>query len=205
MTHHILENGGVTGDFQGDATLGFWGWPFPSPDAAVHACRAALGIRAAFAKAAATRNHPLADFAMGIGIAHGRAVAGKIGTAEQVQVTVFGPVVNLASRLESMTRQLRVPILLDEATANIVRSRLQPQEGRMRKLARLLPYGMETPVIVSELLPPASDFTELTDAHIQSYENGVDSFIAGNWDQAYRHLHELPPTEPRIFSCSRSC
>jgi adenylate cyclase len=195
MTHHILENGGVTGDFQGDATLGFWGWPFPSPDAAVHACRAALGIRAAFAKAAATRNHPLADFAMGIGIAHGRAVAGKIGTAEQVKVTVFGPVVNLASRLESMTRQLRVPILLDEATANIVRSRLQPQEGRMRKLARLLPYGMETPVIVSELLPPASDFTELTDAHIQSYENGVDSFIAGNWDQAYRHLHELPPSD----------
>ncbi len=195
MTHHILENGGVTGDFQGDATLGFWGWPFPSPDAAVHACRAALGIRAAFAKAAATRNNPLADFAMGIGIAHGRAVAGKIGTAEQVKVTVFGPVVNLASRLESMTRQLRVPILLDEATANIVRSRLQPQEGRMRKLARLLPYGMETPVIVSELLPPASDFTELTDAHIQSYENGVDSFIAGNWDQAYRHLHELPPSD----------
>ena len=35
MTHHILEHGGVTGDFQGDATLGFWGWPFPSPDAAV--------------------------------------------------------------------------------------------------------------------------------------------------------------------------
>ena len=91
MTHHILENSGVTGDFQGDATLGFWGWPFPSPDAAVNACRAALGIRAAFAKAAATKNHPLADFEMGIGIAHGRAVAGKIGTAEQVKVTVFGP------------------------------------------------------------------------------------------------------------------
>ena len=193
MTHHILEHGGVTGDFQGDATLGFWGWPFPSPDAAVNACRAALGIRAAFAKAAATRNHPLADFAMGIGIAHGRAVAGKIGTAEQVKVTVFGPVVNLASRLESMTKQLRVPIVLDEATANIVRPRLNPSEGRMRRLARLLPYGMETPVVVSELLPPANDFPELTDAHIQSYERGVDSFIDGQWDEAYRCLHAMPP------------
>lgn len=144
MTHYILEHGGVTGDFQGDATLGFWGWPFPSPDAAVHACRAALGIRAAFAKAAAMKNHPLADFAMGIGIAHGRAVAGKIGTAEQVKVTVFGPVVNLASRLESMTRQLRVPIVLDEATTSIVRQRLPASEGRLRTLARLLPFGMET-------------------------------------------------------------
>lgn len=193
MTHHILENGGVTGDFQGDATLGFWGWPFHSPDAAVHACQAALGIRAAFAKAAATRNHPLADFAMGIGIAHGRAVAGKIGTAEQVKVTVFGPVVNLASRLESMTRQLRVPIVLDEATARIVGPRLQPTEGRLRRLARVLPYGMETPVVVSELLPPVSDYPELTDAHIESYEHGVDHFVEGNWDEAYRCLHAMPP------------
>lgn len=195
MTHHILENGGVTGDFQGDATLGFWGWPFPSPDAAVNACRAALGIRAAFAKAAQTKNHPLADFAMGIGIAHGRAVAGKIGTAEQVKVTVFGPVVNLGSRLESMTRQLRVPIVLDEATSRIVQPRLHNTEGRLRKLARVLPYGIETPVMVSELLPPIQDFPELTDAHIESYERGVDHFIAGNWDEAYRCLHAMPPSD----------
>lgn len=195
MTNHILEHGGVTGDFQGDATLGFWGWPFPSPDAAVNACRAALGIRAAFAKAAMTKNHPLADFAMGIGIAHGRAVAGKIGTAEQVKVTVFGPVVNLASRLESMTRQLRVPILLDEATARIVGPRLHSSEGRLRRLARLLPFGMETPVVVSELLPPVQDFPELTDAHIESYERGVDNFIDGHWDEAYRCLHAMPPSD----------
>lgn len=195
MTHNILEHGGVTGDFQGDATLGFWGWPFPSPDAAVNACRAGLGIRAAFAKAAMTRNHPLADFAMGIGIAHGRAVAGKIGTAEQVKVTVFGPVVNLASRLESMTRQLRVPIVLDEATARIVRPRLHSSEGRLRRLARLLPYGMETPVAVSELLPPVQDFPELTDSHIESYERGVDYFINGEWDDAYRCLHAMPPND----------
>ena len=195
MTQNILEFGGVTGDFQGDATLGFWGWPFPSPDAAVHACRAALGIRAAFAKAAATKNHPLADFAMGIGIAHGRAVAGKIGTSEQVKVTVFGPVVNLASRLEGMTKQLRVPIVLDEATANIVRPRLPASEGRLRKLARLLPYGMETPVVVSELLPSAADDPELTDAMVAEYELGVEHFIAGRWDQAYRCLHGMPASD----------
>jgi adenylate cyclase len=195
MTHHILEQGGVTGDFQGDATLGFWGWPFPSSDAAVYACRAALGIRAAFAKTAATKNHPLADFAMGIGIAHGRAVAGKIGTSEQVKVTVFGPVVNLASRLESMTKQLRVPIVLDEATASIVRPRLPGTEGRLRRLARVLPYGMETPVVVSELLPSAEDAPELTNAHVDEYERGVDHFIAGRWDQAYRSLHGMPAND----------
>ena len=51
--------------------------------------------------------------------ATGRAVAGRIGPREQAKVTVFGPVVNLASRLETMTKQLRVPILVDEATAEL--------------------------------------------------------------------------------------
>ena len=192
MTHHILEHGGVTGDFQGDAALGFWGWPFPSPDAAVNAARASLGIRDSFAKAAAQKNHPLADFAMGIGIAHGRAVAGKIGTADQVKVTVFGPVVNLASRLESMTKQLRVPILVDEATRAILKERLPVEEGRLRTLARVLPYGMETPALVTELLPPFGEGSELTDEHVSQYEAGVAAFIAGEWDAAYRFLHPLP-------------
>jgi adenylate cyclase len=192
MTHHILEHGGVTGDFQGDAALGFWGWPFPSPDAAVNACRAALGIRESFAKASALKNHPLADFAMGIGIAHGRAVAGKIGTADQVKVTVFGPVVNLASRLESMTKQLRVPILVDEATRAILQERLPAGEGRLRTLGRVLPYGMETPALVTELLPPFGESSELTDEHVAQFESGVAAFIAGDWDAAYRHLHRMP-------------
>jgi adenylate cyclase len=193
MTHQILLHGGVTGDFQGDAALGFWGWPFPSPDAAVRACRAALGIRAAFLKAAAQKDHPLADFTMGIGIAHGRAVAGKIGTEEQVKVTVFGPVVNLAQRLEGMTKVFRAPILLDEAAAAIVRERMSRDEGRLRRLARVLPYGMEHPVIVSELVPPLPDLPELTDEHLAGFERGVDEFIAGRWDEAYRALHAMPP------------
>jgi adenylate cyclase len=192
MTDQILKHGGVTGDFQGDAALGFWGWPFASSEAPLNACRAALAIRAAFAETHGRHDHPLANFEMGIGIAHGRAVAGKIGTSEQVKVTVFGPVVNLANRLESMTKQLRVPILLDEATAEIVRKRLDVAEGRTRRLAKVLPYGMEKPVIVSELLPPASEAPELTDAHLKQYEEGVDLFIAGRWDEAYRCLHAMP-------------
>ncbi len=156
MTNQILKHGGVTGDFQGDAAMGFWGWPFASPESPIAACRAALGIRAAFRETFGRVDHPLGSFQVGIGVAHGRAVAGKIGTSEQVKVTVFGPVVNLASRLEGMTKQLRVPIVLDEATAAIVSARMDHKEGRTRRLARVLPYGTETPVLVSELLPSAA-------------------------------------------------
>ncbi len=195
VTTQIHKFGGVTGDFQGDAALGFWGWPFPANSATEDACLAALGIRAELARAASDADHPLSDFSLGIGLAHGRAVAGKIGTSDQVKVTVFGPVVNLASRLESLTRQLRVPILLDEATARRARERLNSSQARLRRLARVQPYGLDTPHTVSELLPPQADWPELTDEHITRFEQGVDRFIGGQWDEAYKCLHAMPATD----------
>jgi adenylate cyclase len=195
MTREILARSGVTGDFLGDASLGFWGWPFHSEEAPLNACRAALAIRRAFAETAQIAGHPLQNFTVGVGVAHGRAMAGKIGTRDRVTVTVFGPVVNLASRLEGMTKQLNVPILLDEATAAIVRAKLGEHEGRTRRLGRILPYGMEKPLMVSELLPPVSEFPELTDEHLRTYETGVEQFVAGRWEEAYRCLHAMPPTD----------
>lgn len=195
MRRQIDDFGGVTADFQGDAALGFWGWPLSSDEAALNACRAALGIRRAFEEISHKRNHPLADFKVGIGIAYGRGVSGAIGTADQLKVTVFGPVVNLASRLETMTKQLRVPIVLDEATAEAVRARFPRESGRVRRLAKVLPAGMETPLVVSELLPPASEFHGLSDEHLARYDEGVERFIAGRWEEAYRCLHEMPTTD----------
>lgn len=132
---------------------------------------------------------------MGIGIAHGRAVAGKIGTSDQVKVTVFGPVVNLASRLEGLTKHLRVPVVLDEATAQIVRSKLDRREGRVRKLAQILPYGMEKSVLVSELLPPESQAETLTEEEVACYERAVDCFITGDWEESFRLLHAIPASD----------
>ena len=73
---------------------------------------------------------------MGIGIATGRAVAGKIGTVDQVKVTVFGPVVNLASRLEGMTKILHAPILLDDAHGGS-----DPRDSLPPEVARAAPRG----------------------------------------------------------------
>ena len=44
MTQHIRQQGGVVGDFQGDAAMGFWGWPLAQPDAVLRTCRAAVAI-----------------------------------------------------------------------------------------------------------------------------------------------------------------
>lgn len=192
MTSQILRFGGVTGDFQGDAALGFWGWPISSEQAALNACRAALAIHDEFAKARADENHPLKDFETSIGVAHGRAVAGKIGTREQVKVTVFGPVVNLASRLEGMTRQLHVPILIDDNLDRMIREAGTDFEGRVRQLLHVQPYGLENSLLVSELVPPIDKLPQLTDKHLVDFESGLKEFMAGNWPEAYRFLHSMP-------------
>jgi adenylate cyclase len=192
MTHQILDAGGVVGDFQGDAAMGFWGWPLPESDDITRVCRAALAIRREFQAAAADPDSPLAAFQAGIGIATGRAVAGKIGTIDQVKVTVFGPVVNLASRLEGMTKIIRAPILLDETTARLIAEQVPREKARIRRLAIVRPFGLDTSLEVSELLPPESEYPQLTDQHLTHYEAALDAFLARRWPDALRLLHRLP-------------
>lgn len=186
-TGGIREQGGVVGDFQGDAVMGFWGWPLPQPDMALRAACTALEIRRRFAATA--------GFHVGIGIASGRAVAGKIGTVDQVKVTVFGPVVNSAARLESMTKQLRAPILMDRNTAQAVRKTVKADVARVRRLAIVRPYGVETPIEVSELLPPYGEESPLTDEHLACYERGLEAFTAGRWSDALDWLHRIPAAD----------
>lgn len=195
VTQHILAQGGGIGDFLGDAALGFWGWPVSSESAALDACRAALAIRQAFQERFQNSTDSLSDFKVGIGIAEGRAVAGKIGTNDHVKVTVFGPVVNLASRLEGLTKQLHVPILVDESVAEKIRQGLPENVGRVRSIARVLPAGLKTPLTVSELLPPEGPDCSLSAVDLENFESAVASFVAGRWEEAYHTLHKIPPTD----------
>jgi adenylate cyclase len=231
MTHHILAEGGVVGDFHGDSAMGFWGWPLPQDDAVERACRAALGIRGAFSSPFSnpTRSSPTLhvgqaqppvldslpqtpsapstttdatpilpgvqdNFRVGIGIASGRAVAGKIGSIDQVKVTVFGPVVNLASRLETMTKQLRASTLIDPPTAAVMRACVPASVARVRRLAKVRPVGLAAPLEVSELLAPAA-LSQLSDEHVAAYEAALEAFQARDWPEALRLLHQVPPDD----------
>jgi adenylate cyclase len=192
MTKVIVKYEGVIADFQGDAALAFWGWPQTLDDGPISACRAALEMLRQFRLANQDRSSPLAGFQVGIGIGHGRAIAGKIGSAEQSKVGVFGPVVNLASRLEGMTKQFRVPILMDETTADYVRHLLPAAVARTRRLGRVRPMGMDDSVMVSELLPPQAEDDSVLDELLKVHEIAVETFHKGHWTQAYDLLEETP-------------
>jgi adenylate cyclase len=182
----------VIGDFHGDAAMGFWGWPLPQTDAAMRAAEAAIRIRRENASAEEANR-----FRCGIGIASGRAVAGRIGTSDQVKVTAFGPVVNLASRLEGITKAFGADVILDAATTSILKEIPQQDEFRLRRLAIVRPAGFDSPVEISELLPTngsdeSSHDQVLTDHEISDYEASLDALVRGDWDDAYERLHCLP-------------
>ena len=126
MTASISDQGGVIGDFQGDAAMGFWGWPKGDGGHAGRAARAALIIRKRFLLEAQKKDRTLAGFQCGMGIASGRAIAGRLGVYEQAKVGVYGPRVNLASRLESMTK---LPSASPFCSTMSPRSRSGPRSG----------------------------------------------------------------------------
>lgn len=190
MTAGIIRYDGVIADFQGDAALGFWGWPNEPEEGPVAACRAAVHIQQAFRRAMDNPDSPLCGFNVGIGIAHGRAIAGKIGTQEQIKVGAFGPVVNMGSRLEGMTKQLRASILIDEVTASHVK-KLTDDDLRCRKLGRIRPYGMNTDLSVFELLPSLEVDPRITNEAIEQYENAVDALSEGRWQDALELLNGM--------------
>lgn len=191
MSRNILGQGGVVADFQGDSAMGFWGWPLTQPARVRQACEAALAIRREFLAAANEASHPLRDFHVGIGIASGRGVAGKIGSSDQVQVTVFGPVVNLAQRLESMTKQVAAEIVIDAATANLVRA-VELPETTLRRIARLRPLGMNQAVEAYELLPLAGEGRATQQQWLDRYAQALAAFEAQDWPHCAERLGELP-------------
>ncbi len=191
MTAGIIRYDGVIADFQGDAALGFWGWPGESEEGPIAACRAAVHIHQAFRRANSTPDNPLCGFSVGVGISHGRAIAGRIGTTEQIKVGAFGPVVNMGARLETMSKQLRASIVIDEVTAGYVQ-KLSDSDLRCRKLARVRPVGMKTDMTVFELLPPVAQDDTVSDETVTTYNKAVDAFISGDWANSMELLNRVP-------------
>lgn len=198
MTDAIVQFDGVVGDFQGDAAMGFWGWPGGGDDQIEGACRAALSIRKHFLQAAGKKSSKVAGFACGLGVSHGLAMAGRLGTTDQYKVGVFGPVVNLAARLESMTKHWRVPILVDDGVAAHVAAQRAAGWARVRRVATVRPAGMRAPVAIGELLPPVGP-DSMPEQRRLDYESAVDAFRAGKWKDTRELLRYLTGDGPSEF------
>jgi adenylate cyclase len=117
MSQIVKGHDGVVNKFIGDGMLAFWGVPDLNPDHAREAVRAALDMRLALVELNEDRERRgLAPVRIGIGIHTGPVAAGMLGGADQHEYTVIGDAVNVASRIEGLTKGLGADILVSEST-----------------------------------------------------------------------------------------
>jgi adenylate cyclase len=116
MSDAIHEHRGHVSTFLGDGILAYFGALQPNPWQCNDAVRAALAMRAAMAEYnVELAREGLPPLAVGIGIHRGPGLAGLVGSRERMEYAFVGRTVNLAARVQALTRTHQVDILVTEA------------------------------------------------------------------------------------------
>jgi adenylate cyclase len=175
MTSVIFRNGGTLDKFIGDAIMAVWGnvRSLGMAQDAKNCAHAALGMRRELRQLNEKwRGEGRMGLGMAIGINQGEVIVGNVGSQERMDPTVIGDAVNLASRLESLTRVYGIDILVGASAAELVRD-----EVYLRSVARVQVKGKTKPVDVFTFVGGRGDKVdpELL-KWLETYEEGLEKF-----------------------------
>ncbi|GLS19096.1 guanylate cyclase [Labrys miyagiensis] len=109
-TEAVLKHSGTIDKFIGDGMMAFWNAPLDMPNHALLACKAALDI------AEMARNFEDPPIQIGIGLHTGEACVGNLGSEQRLEYSALGDAVNLAARIEPLTKIYGVEIVVTEDT-----------------------------------------------------------------------------------------
>src|SRR5438105_9906704 len=183
MTSVIFSNGGTLDKFIGDAIMAVWVnvRSLGTAQDAKSCARAAVGMRSALQERNAKwKGEGRMGLGMGIGINHGEVIVGNIGSQERMDPTVIGDAVNLASRLEGLTRVYGVDILVGASAAELVRD-----EFHLRSVAREQVKGKTKPVDVLTLVGARGESVDLEFLKwLETYEEALEKFRARDFTEA---------------------
>ncbi|MFW5739693.1 MAG: adenylate/guanylate cyclase domain-containing protein [Myxococcota bacterium] len=143
MEPAIRANGGFINQYFGDGIKAL----FPGDSGAAGACRAAQAMTRLIAEEGEAIAGAGEEHRIGIGIHSGSIMLDTIGGQERLDTGVVGDVVNTASRIESLTKELKRPILLSETTRELIRGENLPVE----EVQRVVPRGKKAAVTLSAM------------------------------------------------------
>jgi adenylate cyclase len=194
MTSIIMSSKGCLDKYIGDAIMAFWGAPIPLPNHADIAVKAAIEMLFALDKLRGelvAKGFPAVD--IGIGLNTGPMSVGNMGSGERFTYTVMGDNVNLASRIEGLTKEYGIKLMISEYT----RRQLTDNSILVRDLDDIRVQGKHEPVKVFEamrpdILPKESAIRDL----IGEFELGRAAYRSQKWDEANKHFMKCLTIRP---------
>lgn len=191
MTDAIFDYQGTLDKFIGDALMAFWGAPIyveNHPDLSVQSAMRMISQMKVVNSNLAEMGLPSID--IGIGINSGNVILGNIGSDRKLDYTVIGDSVNLASRLEGITKVYGVKIVISEYTYNALTIKVP-----CVLLDKVRVKGRSDPIAIYAPLGTLDDTEEQIKEHESVVEKALQAFTcyqSQQWDQAISILESLP-------------
>jgi adenylate cyclase len=188
MTDLILQSGGVVDKLMGDGIMAFWGAPVDLPNPARSATDCALAMLKEL-NLLRLGDKRFKDFDIGIGIATGEVIVGNFGGERRFDYSVIGDIVNLASRVEGLTRQLKVHLLVTRET------HAEAGDGYVaRDIGLVRVKGKQQAVALVEVIAPATDGADA--GYLHRFEQVLKDLRNGSAAQALSDLSGLAREKP---------
>ncbi|QDT05259.1 Adenylate cyclase 1 [Rubripirellula lacrimiformis] len=189
LSQCVTNTDGVLVDYVGDELMAMWGAPAEMPDHAARACRSAVEMLKLIEPLRERWKEITPDkFGFGIGINTGVARVGNTGSKVKFKYGPLGNAVNLASRVEGITKKLGVAALISDSTAQAIGKAFDH-----RRLAMVQVVGIKEPVLIHELKGGANEEWR---SMSERYESALRAFDSGDLTGAARSLASLVHAHP---------
>jgi adenylate cyclase len=157
ITAVIQSHRGTIDKYMGDAVMAFWGAPLEDPGHAAHAVQAALDMVDCLGNVNVTcRARGWPEIRIGVGVSSGPMNVGNMGSRFRMAYTVLGDTVNLGSRLEGLTKEYGVSIIVSAATAEAAPAFAFRELDLVRVKGKLEPIAIYEPLGVAATLAPSA-------------------------------------------------
>lgn len=187
MTDIVFNNKGTLDKFIGDAVMSFWGAPIEDEKHAYHAVLSAISMRYQLKEINKVFLQKYGiEFKIGIGINTGDVIVGNIGSDKRLDYTVIGDNVNLASRLEGLTKNYDLELLIGERTYHLVK-----EQVLCRPIDWVQVKGKKEPTKIYEPITFRNKASSTDNELVQYFTEALDLYKSGNFAEAKENFAQL--------------